>query len=65
MKKAASFAIAQGRRPVQWSEVFDHFTTALPKAVIVHIWKSVTNVTEAVADGYNVLLKVGYDPTSW
>lgn len=65
MEKAAGFAIAQGRRPVQWSEVFDHFKTELPKDVIVHIWKSVTNVTEVVADGYNVLLNVGYDPTSW
>eukprot|EP00750_Incisomonas_marina_P025664 INCI5614.1.p1 GENE.INCI5614.1~~INCI5614.1.p1 ORF type:complete len:640 (-),score=92.44 INCI5614.1:104-2023(-) len=65
VEKAAGFAIAQGRRPVQWSEVFDHFKTELPKDVIVHIWKSVTNVTEVVADGYNVLLNVGYDPTSW
>ena len=31
----------------------------------VHIWKSVTNVTEVVANGYNVLLNVGYDATSW
>ncbi len=45
--------------------MFDHFGTQLPKEVIVHIWKSVTNVTEVVADGYNVLLNVGYDATSW
>ena len=31
----------------------------------MHIWKSVTNVTEVVADGYNVLLNVGYDAKSW
>ena len=31
----------------------------------MHIWKSVTNVTEVVADGYNVLLNVGYDANSW
>lgn len=47
------------------NKVFDHFKTELPKDVIVHIWKSVTNVTEVVADGYNVLLNVGYDKTSW
>ena len=50
---------------MQWSEVFDHFGTDLPKDVIVHIWKSVTNVTQVVADGYNVILNVGYDKTSW
>lgn len=65
MEKVAGIAISQGRRPIQWSEVFDHFKTELPKDVIVHIWKSVTNVTEVVADGYNVLLNVGYDSTSW
>ena len=31
----------------------------------VHVWKSVTNVTEVVANGYNVLRNVGYDATSW
>jgi hexosaminidase len=65
VKQTAAIASANGRRPVQWSEVFDHFKTELPKDVIVHIWKSVTNVTEVVADGYNVLLNVGYDKTSW
>eukprot|EP00945_MAST-04E_sp_MAST-4E-sp1_P006967 g6967.t1 len=65
VKKVADVAISQGRRPIQWSEVFDHFKTELPKDVIVHIWKSVTNVTEVVADGYNVLLNVGYDAKSW
>jgi len=65
VKRAAEIAMAQGRRPVQWSEVFDHFKTDLDKRTIVHIWKSVTNVTEVVADGYNVLLNVGYDSTSW
>lgn len=65
VNKVGEFAIKQGRRPVQWSEVFDHFKTELNKDIIVHIWKGVTNVTEVVADGYNVLLNVGYDKTSW
>ena len=56
VKNTAAIAMAQGRRPVQWSEVFDHFKTRLPKEVIVHVWKSVTNVTEVVADGYDVLI---------
>lgn len=41
-------AISQGRRPIQWSEVFDHFKTDLNKGTVVHIWKSVTNVTEVI-----------------
>lgn len=65
VKTVAGMAIAQGHRPVQWSEVFDHFKDKLPKETIIHIWKSVTNVTEVVADGYNVLVNVGYDTTSW
>ena len=49
VKKVAGFAIEQGHRPVQWSEVYDHFKNTLPKKVIIHIWKSVTNVTEPLA----------------
>jgi len=63
--RVAKIAIGQGRRPVQWSEVFDHFKTKLSKETIVHIWKSVTNVTEVVADGYNTLVNVGYNTNSW
>ena len=64
-KRVADIAIAQGRRPVQWSEVYDHFKTELDKKTIVHIWKSVTNVTEVVANGYQVILNVGYYANSW
>jgi len=65
VKTVAGMAIQQGHRPVQWSEVFDHFKDKLPKETIIHIWKDVTNVTEVVADGYNVLVNVGYFPLSW
>lgn len=65
VKRAADIALSQGRRPVQWSEVFDHFQDQLDKKTVVHIWKSVTNVTQVVALGYNVLLNVGYDAQSW
>ena len=65
VKRTAAIAIAQGHRPVQWSEVFDHFKDKLDKKVIIHIWKSVTNVTEPLADGYNAIVNVGYDALSW
>ena len=45
--------------------VYDHFKTTLDKRTIVHVWKSVTNVTEVVANGYRVLRNVGYYPLSW
>jgi hexosaminidase len=64
-KRAATIALKQGRRPVQWSEVYDHFKTALDKKTVVHIWKPNTNVTEVVANGYNVLINVGYVAKSW
>jgi len=63
--KVARIALAQGHRPIQWSEVFDHFGNKLAKGTIVHIWKSNTNVTQVVADGYNVLINVGYVWDSW
>ena len=58
VKRTAAIAMAQGRRPVQWSEVYDHFGRQLPKEVIVHVWKGNTNVSQVVADGYNVLRNV-------
>lgn len=38
VNKVSNIAIAQGRRPVQWSEVFDHFHGKLNKGTIVHVW---------------------------
>ena len=64
-KTVAGLAIEKKKRPVQWSEVWDHFKTALPKDVVIHVWKSVTNVTDVVAAGYDVIRNVGYDATSW
>jgi len=65
VERVAKMALSQGHRPVQWSEVFDHFQDKLAKGTIVHIWKSNTNVTQVVALGYNVLINVGYVENSW
>ena len=65
VKRVSNIAISQGHRPVQWSEVYDHFHNTLPKQTIIHIWKSVTNVSAPLAGGYNVLLNVGYNGLSW
>ena len=65
VKRAASIAIEHGRRPVQWSEVFDHFKDKLEESTIVHVWKSVTNVTQVAEMGYELLVNVGYADGSW
>eukprot|EP00494_Astrolonche_serrata_P004224 UN04236 len=56
--RAAKMVLAQNKRPIQWSEVYDNFGTKLNKNIIIHIWKSNTNVSEVVENGYNVLLNV-------
>jgi hexosaminidase len=44
---------------------YDHFHNTLPKETVIHIWKSVTNVSAPLAGGYNVILNVGYNGLSW
>lgn len=65
VKRAASIAIAQGRRPIQWVEVFDHFGTKLDKATIVHVWKAKSTLAEVVAAGYNALINNSPGDDSW
>jgi hexosaminidase len=65
VQRVGNIAISQGRRPVQWSEVYDHFKTDLDPATIVHVWKEDTNVTEVVENGYATIVNVGYDDQSW
>lgn len=57
-RRAAQSVIQRGRRPVQWSEVFDNFKAELPKETIVHVWLAETNVTEVAALGYDMLINV-------
>mmetsp|Transcript_71233 Transcript_71233/g.148955 ORF Transcript_71233/g.148955 Transcript_71233/m.148955 type:complete len:563 (-) Transcript_71233:343-2031(-) len=65
VKRVAKMVIDTGHRPMQWSEVFDHFKGKLPKETVIHVWKDVTNVTEVVSLGYNVVRNVGYNNVSW
>jgi len=58
VQKVAGIAVSQGRRPIQWNDVYDHFKDKLAKSTIIHIWKGGVNVTEVLANGYNVLLNV-------
>ena len=63
--RASEIALRRGRRPVQWSEVYDHFGADLNPQTVVHVWKSGTNVTEVVERGYDALVNVGYNKGSW
>eukprot|EP00035_Acanthoeca_spectabilis_P015863 m.319055 g.319055 ORF g.319055 m.319055 type:complete len:630 (+) comp16445_c0_seq70:3-1892(+) len=65
VKRAASIAMAQGRRPVQWVEVFDHFGSKLDKRTIVHVWKDKSTLNAVVAAGYNALINNSPGSNSW
>merc|ERR1712216_531711 len=65
VEKAADIAIAQGRRPVQWVEVFDHFGSNLTKETIVHVWKDKSTLNSVVAAGYNALINNSPGTNSW
>merc|ERR1719231_1804463 len=67
VSKAGKIAQAKGPRPVQWAEAWGaaHTRVKLHKDSIVHVWQSTTNVAEVVADGYDVIINVGYFEQSW
>ena len=65
VKKVGQIAIANGRRPVQWSEVYDHFKDSLDKKTIVHVWKAKDTLTEVVKAGYQALINNDPGDDSW
>jgi hypothetical protein len=65
VKRVAQIAIAQGRRPVQWVEVFDHFKSKLDQRTIVHVWKAESTLVEVVKAGYNALLSNAEGANDW
>lgn len=60
VNRTAHIAAAQGRRPVQWNEVWDHFGTQLPKQAIVHAWNDRSAMARATAAGYSALNSQGW-----
>jgi hexosaminidase len=75
-QRVGAMAKAQGRRVVQWAEVYANVGSQLDKTSIVHIWRSphigrrpafnrYVSPAEVVASGYQTLVNIGYDPTSW
>ena len=75
-QRVGAMAKAQGRRVVQWAEVYANVGTKLDKSSIVHVWRSkhigrtpafnrYIAPAQVVADGYQTLVNIGYDATSW
>lgn len=75
-QRVGAMAKVQGRRVVQWAEVYANVGTKLDKSSIVQIWRSphiartpafnrYISPAEVVADGYQTLVDIGYAPTSW
>ena len=58
--KAASITRSQGRTPVQWVEVYEHFGSSLDNNTVIHVWKGKETLTSIVSAGYKALLS-NYD----
>jgi hexosaminidase len=56
LDRAASIARAQGRTPVQWVEVFEHFGSTLDNNTLVHVWKDKSTLNSVLLAGYKALL---------
>jgi len=54
--KVHQMAIAQGRNPVNWEEVFNAFGTQLDPKSIIHIWLDFATLARVVAAGYRAIL---------
>jgi hexosaminidase len=69
--KVATITRDQGRTPVQWVEVFEHFQDKLDKNTIVHVWKAKSTLDGVLKAGYKALLSNEDDwyldhlPTTW
>jgi len=65
VKRAAELARKQGRRVVQWVEVFEHFRERLDKQTVIHVWKEKETLKEVVELGFDALLSNGFGSKSW
>lgn len=56
LDRAARIARSQGRTPVQWVEVFEHFGNTLHNDTLVHVWKDKSTLNHVLLAGYKALL---------
>jgi hexosaminidase len=53
-----AMALAAGKSPMRWEEVWKHFGTALDKRTIVHAWLSSAALFDAANNGYRAVYSV-------
>jgi len=53
-----AMALAAGKSPMRWEEVWKHFGTALDPRVIVHAWLSSEALFDAASHGYRAVYSV-------
>jgi hexosaminidase len=58
VQKTNDMALALGRSPLRWEEVFKHFGTSLDKRTIIHAWLSSATMVEAANAGYRTVFSV-------
>jgi len=56
VKRAQDIALAQGRSPVNWEEVFNHFGNKLDNRTVIHVWLDHATLGKVVAAGYRGIL---------
>lgn len=54
--KAAKIVLAQGRRPVNWEEVWNAFGTKLDNRTIIHVWLHHETVAKVANSHYDVIV---------
>jgi hypothetical protein len=66
-----AMAIALGKAPVRWEEVWKHFRTSLDPATIIQCWLSSAALIDATNNGYRAIFSVDsnyyldYIDTTW
>jgi len=58
VEQSNAMAVAAGKAPMRWEEVWKHFGTALHPSTIVHAWLSSQSLFEAASAGYRSVFSV-------
>jgi hexosaminidase len=58
VERSNAMALAAGKSPMRWEEVWKHFRTALDPRTIVHAWLSSAALLDAANNGYRTVYSV-------
>ena len=56
--KSNAMALAAGKSPMRWEEVWEHFGTLLDRRTIIHSWLSSASLFDAASNGYRGVFSV-------